>query len=275
VPEPSGRDPVRMTDDQVIRSLRGLSATLVVDAPRADLDTAVLDRLHGEPTPRPRRAVAARVSDLADALRRRWRASTAVAIAVLLALVAVTPAGAKIREWLGLGGVVVVQEPAPSGAAPDPGNTSGQQELTLDEARSRVAFPLVVPLDTESGLGTPSTVTISLDDRIVTMIWADGDPRATGEPAEPVRLDQFAGYPDFTVIKKYADDVRFTSIDGADAFWLRTPHPLVYTDAAGAELPATARTSGPSLIWVRGGVTLRLEGIPDMTRAVQVARSIT
>jgi hypothetical protein len=275
VPEPAGRDPSRGTDDHVIRSLRGLSVALVVDAPHADLDAAVLDRLHGEPTPAPRRAVAARVSDLGDSLRRRWRAVTAVAVAVLLALVAVTPAGAKIREWLGLGGVVVVQEPATSGAAPEPADTSGQQGVTLGEARSRASFPLVVPDGTDSGLGPPSIVTISLDDRIVTMIWPDGDPQATGEPAEPVRLDQFAGYPDFTVIKKYANDVRFTSIDGADAFWLRAPHPIVYTDAAGVELPLTARTSAPSLIWVRGSVTLRLEGIPDMARAIEVARSIT
>ena len=74
----TGRDPgAHLTDDQVIRSLRGLSATLVVDAPPrrpGHSGSAIACRA----SRRPRRGarIAARVSDLADALRRRWRAGT-------------------------------------------------------------------------------------------------------------------------------------------------------------------------------------------------------
>ncbi len=273
MPDPTGPIPGDPAEDRVLAALRGLSATLTVDPPPPDLATAVLQRLQGAPTPQQRRGIAAVADDLVQRLRRRWRAATAVAVALLLVLLAVTPAGARIIEWLGLGGVSIEQEQTPGGAAPGttgvpaPGDTAGQDALTLDKARARVPFPLVVP----AGLGPPPIVTIGPDDRVVSMIWPDGDPAA---PGGPVRLDQLAGSPDLAVVKKYAEDVQFTSVDGADAFWLRRPHPLVYTDAAGLERTETSRTSAESLIWLRPGVTLRLEGVPDLARALRIAQSV-
>jgi hypothetical protein len=114
-------------------------------------------------------------------------------------------------------------------------------------------------------------VLIGPGDRVVSMVWTQGDPAT---PGTPVRLDQMAGQPDPAVIKKYADDVRFTRVDGQDAFWLREPHPLVYTDPGGAEHSERSRIAGPTLIWQRGPVTLRLEGMATQQRALQIARSL-
>lgn len=63
-------------------------------------------------------------------------------------------------------------------------------------------------------------------------------------------------------------------MNGADAFWLRVPHPLAYTDVAGVGHTEPSRIAGPTLIWQDGPVTLRLEGVDDERRALQIARSV-
>ena len=143
--DPGSIDPgaARPAGDPVIAALRGLSATLVIDAPAADLEAAVLHRLRDAPIPARSRGIAALAGDVAEGLRRRWRAATAVAVALLLVVLAVTPAGAAIIEWLGIGGVTIVQEPAPSGAAPPPdvGDTAGQDSPNAGRGARRRVVP--------------------------------------------------------------------------------------------------------------------------------------
>jgi hypothetical protein len=195
---------------------------------------------------------------------RRRRAAVAVLLAVVLAVAAGTPAAARIAQWLGLGGVVVVQTPGGTDPAPGPVPVA-PQGIALDEAAGRAGFAPGVP----DALGEPDHVSISPDDVVVSMEWA---PRTPGAPA--LRLDQFVGGPAPTFVKRYHDIVEFVAVDGTEALWLARPHTLEYLDATGRQRIQPSRTSGPGLIWQRGEVTLRLEGEPDRARALAIAESL-
>ena len=224
-----------MVDDPLADDLRALGRALVVEPPPADLATTVLERV-----------------------------AAAVLVTLVLVLVIGSPASARIAEWLGLGGVVVVQAPAPPALPPPAADTGPEIELPLEEAAARVSFALGVPAQ----LGPPDRVLITPDARVVSMLWAaDGD-------LPELRLDQFAGRVDPIYVKRYVDQVEFLTVAGSDGFWLAAPHRLEYVDHAGAEHAAAARTSGPSLVWQRGGTTLRLEGVPTRQRAMAIALSV-
>jgi hypothetical protein len=252
--------------DEVLTRLTRLSAALRVDPPSDDLVTDVLARIDGLPVP-VRSGPRQHLARWADPVRRHRRAATALAVALLLSLLAVSPAGAKIAEWLGIGAVQIVPVPSPSIAPADPADADGFTEVTLDQARADVSFPLVVPAE----LGPPRRVFVGPDRTVVSMVWPSGDPAA---PGPPVRLDQVAGQPDYAVVKRYIDDIDFTQVGGADAFWLRQPHPLVYLDPTGDGHTQRSRIAGPTLVWTDGPVTLRLEGVATKDRAMQIARSV-
>jgi len=255
--------------------LRSLGRALVLPEPGDSMVESVMSRLEQEPAP----AAAAGWQPVIDAfqagrrwLRGRWRIATAVLIGALLVLLTVTPAGAKVREWLGFGAVVVVGEQSP---AQSPGsvesspaaNGSNQpvegSAIPLDQARTAVPFPIGVP----AALGDPDLVTVSADARVVSMTWP-------AEGAGPIRLDQIAGSPDPYFAKKYYEDIEFTVVDGREALWLVEPHPIVVLSPDGSEQVESVRQSGPALVWQRMGVTLRLEGVDDVTAAVAIAESL-
>lgn len=252
--------------DAVTTRLARLSAAIRVEPPGPDLADAVHHRIQGLPVPVPRSGPRSAAAQLASCLHRHWRAATALGVAVLLGVLAVSPAGARIAEWLGLGAVLVQQDPAPVDGPPDPAAAAGFTELTLAQAADRAGFAVSVP----SALGPPDRVLLGPGAAVVSMVWTDGDP---ADPGGPVRLDQLAGQPDYGVIKGYADDIEFTQVNGQDAFWLRAPHPLGYLDPGGLAHREPSRIAGPTLIWLDGARTLRLEGIPTSARALQIARS--
>jgi len=235
---------------------------------------AIMARLEAEPIPAAPSGWQRLLAALAVAgswIRSRWRMAGAVLAAALLALFVASPAGAGIRDWLGFGSVVVVTDPAsdpaagPVSTAPSVSTElpSNSTEVSLTQARSMVAFGVGVP----TVLGAPDRVGVTTDGGVVVMQWADGTDGL-------VELDQIAGSPDPYYAKKFYQDIEFTSVDGREALWLAQPHPIVVVGADGSELMQTARLSGPSLIWQRSGVTLRLEGVPDRDRAIAIAESL-
>lgn len=253
--------------------LRAFGRTLVIADPPESTVQAVMARLELEPVPAapgPWRRVSAAASRAGSWVRDRWRIAGAVLAAAVLALFVASPAGAGIREWLGFGGVVVVQDAPgqsadgsadpPSSAAALPNNAT---EVSLAQARSMVGFDVGVP----PALGDPDRVGVSDDGRVVFLQWSD-------TPDGPIELDQIAGSPDPYVVKKFYQDVEFTAVDGREALWLAQPHPLVVVAPDRTELTQTARQSGPSLIWQHAGVTLRLEGVADRDWAVEIAQSL-
>jgi hypothetical protein len=241
--------------------LRDLGRSINVAPPADDLAERVLARVLAE-RPGP--------------IRRAWhwlvqsrrRLVAMIIAAVIIALGLTPPVRATVLEWLRIGGVVIKTAPPPPGTSltPQPPPTSGAT-VSLAEAQRLVDFPLGVPDE----LGTPASVRVSEDRRVVSMDW--------GSRAARIHLDQFGGELSWVFVKKYWADVTPTAVGGRDAVWLAKSHPIVYVDPSGAERTESARIAGPSLVWQRsasGGseVTLRLEGNVTLARALAIAESV-
>jgi hypothetical protein len=212
---------------------------------------AVLVRVADEPVPVARRGVR-------GWLRDRWRALVAGLTGVVVVLALTPPVRAAVADFFGFAGVVVHTTPAgpadptePVGPAPSATGTD------LASARAMVGFPVAVPGE----LGEPDGVEVSGDRRVVSMSWGG------------VRLDQFDGAlsPAFA---KRAGDVDWVVVRGEQALWFPRPHEVLVMDRDGSERTETARTSGRTLIWQLGAVTLRLEGDLDLVRALAIAESV-
>ncbi|MBG0827702.1 hypothetical protein HS041_07990 [Planomonospora sp. ID67723] len=207
--------------------------------------------------PAPWRLRGARRTPPGSRVRRR------VAVAVTAALVALffgaTPVGrTAVVEILRFAGVelrIGNPGPLPSGT-PHPLPREGRS--SLEEARQRVAFPIAVPAE----LGEPDEVRVSDGGRVVSLLWPG------------VRLDQYDGALQVVFRKElgppWPEEV---NVDGFPGSWIPAHHSLSYRPRGGGP-PVAARIAGPTLIWQRGQVGLRLEGVTDPTRAVEIARSV-
>jgi hypothetical protein len=62
------------------------------------------------------------------------------------------------------------------------------------------------------------------------------------------------------------------SVGGAEGFWIAgTPHDVAYQLPDGTYRPDTLRLAGPTLIFERGDITIRLEGALNETQALTLA----
>jgi hypothetical protein len=236
-------------DDELIAELRGLATYLEVpDA--ADQQAAVRERLRG--SVRQRRRV------------RVWIA--AVVAAVAGTVVAVAPARAAVVDVVGdllrAAGIEVSSESAPLPARPSP--LPSLRTTALDEARRVALFPIRVP----AALGEPQRVQLADPDatgapRVVTLIYRGG----------AVRFDQFDGQAEFSFLKTAPDAEPVNLSTDVLGAWLPQPHAVTYVGRDGQQRTETARLATPTLIWIDGSVTYRLEGITTLDEARRVALS--
>ncbi len=220
--------------------LRALGRSAAVPPVADGLAAKVLERVAEPPV---RRTFAA-------AVKERWRALLALVALLLAGALVAPPVRAAVAEWLNIGGVGAVQVPSGPSSAPPPPTVAGQ--LTVAEASKVAGFTPVVP----AALGTPTG--IEATPGFVAMSW-----RPAG-----VRLEQFQAELSPMYLKKYYSELEY--LPAADAFWFSTPHELVLLKSTGDE--QRVRVAGPTLVWVRNGVTFRLEGVPDKARAVDLAK---
>ena len=236
------------------QALRALGREL--DVPAApDVVPAVLERI--EPRGRP-------------PWWRERRVVLAVAIALLAALaatLAVPEARSALFRVLHLGGerIELVDELPPAQGALDE-STLGEP-VTLEEARSRAAFPLrelEERPDRVYALGERPTV------------WF-----AYGPPGE-VRLlvSQASGLivDSGLIAKKLVDPdtaLEETQVDGSPAFFLSgSPHVVLLLDEQGNVLEDTTRLAGNVLFWQDDNIAFRLEGDFSKEEAVELAESL-
>ncbi|MGJ6962707.1 hypothetical protein ACSDR0_12425 [Streptosporangium sp. G11] len=204
-------------------------------------------------------------------LRRAWRALrdggrarrrvAVAAVAVLVALfLGATPAGrAAVAEILRFAGVelrIGGPGPLPSGV-PQP--LPGERRVTLEQAREQVAFPISIP----AALGDPAEVRVSDGGRVVSLFWPG------------LRLDEYDG----TLQLVFRKDLgppwpQETAVGAEKAQWIPVHHGLTYLPRGGGEAAVRPRPAGPTLIWQRGRVGLRLEGAGELGRALEIARSV-
>lgn len=219
-------------------------------------------------TPDLARAVAARtVPPPRRAPRMRIQRPLAIALAALLLMAATAAAIPGIREpvldWLGLRSVHVERVPAPLPEAP--GNRLGLgRRTTLARARAQLAFAPVIP----QGLGEPT-------------VYVEGFPPG-GQLGlvypRGVFLTEILGTLQHQYVFKFiGPDARAeaVTVDGERGLWISgKPHQFAYADRYGAVRSDTIRTSANALLWRRGKLLLRLEGISSKARAVAIARSV-
>lgn len=233
--------------DDLIAELRALSDHLDVPEP-ADQRAAVRARL----------AVAA-------AKKRRWKIWLISAlVAAVGATGAIAPARAAVLDLLRVAGVQVNTKPAPTTLPATPSPLPSVHDAAIDQARRVTRFPLRFP----STLGTPADVTLADQDaagspRVVTATYLSGK----------IRFDQFDGTLDVVFLKQ-APSAQWVDVNGGIGIWVPTPHPVTYVDREGVTRTATARLSGPTLIWQQAAVTFRLEGYTELDEALATARSV-
>ena len=257
---------------EVEGELRALGRALQLPA-EPDVRAAVRARLAGEPRPTGRSArILAWPARIPQPRRPGPRRRLAVAVAVLtaLAVFAATPPGqAAAAGLLRLFGVEFRQGSIP--VEPKPAPLPGETAMSLDAARHRVPFRILVP----RALGTPDVVTVSDSGRVVSLIYgaAPGRPKADAAGVA-ARLDEFDGTMNPVFQKFLQGGVEEVSVNGSPAAWVRGPHEVVYLDRQGEFRQQSARLAANTLIWQVGNVSLRLEGAFERDDALRVARSV-
>jgi hypothetical protein len=238
--------------DGLVRDLAILGRDAAVPSLAGGLETAVMARVAGLPSPpSPREA--------APWWPQHRRRVALLVGAVLLALLATPPVRAEVAGWFGFGAVKVEENgSAPTGpASPPPTVTPGGP---ASEAAAAASFPVSVPEE----LGEPDGVRVSADGATVSMSWRSAE--------GALRLDQFDARLDFAVIKQTGSAL-FTDVGGSDGVWFEEPHEVALLEDDGTPVEHSARLAGHTLVWQDGDVTLRLEGDISLERAVEIAES--
>lgn len=196
-----------------------------------------------------------------------WRAA-ALAVALLLAAVAtafaVPQARSAILRWFHLGGATVqLVDTLPPAA--ERAQTDGLgRPLPLAEAERRVGFDLLLP-----PLEHRPERAYVIGDSVATVLL-----RSHGSTA---LLSEFDSYGE-EALKKLAVNatvIEPVQVRGRPGLWLEgAPHALTWIDreAGYRERPILVR--GNVLLWLRGGLTLRLESRLNKGQALDLARGI-
>lgn len=213
-------------------------------------------------------------------LRRYRRSLTVTLSGTLVALALTPPVRASILEWadgFDFGGIVVRYDPGSPPPAVDrsAGVPGCGKPLARAEAEQKAGFEALVPAQ----LGAPDAFSATAGPAgrsMLTLCWDDDDGQVTRLDQFPARLD-----PGFT--KTSAEQPEWVPLadgtgENATGLWFARPHLLHFTllDQKSARWEEQRRTAGPTLLWMSadGRTTLRLEGVPTLTRAVGIAESL-
>lgn len=227
--------------------------------PTPDLAPRVRERLAERPESRPGLA------------RRRGLALAFALLAVAVAAVLAVPqTRAAILEFFHLRGVSIerVGELPTVPLQRDFNKLFLGEKVSLDEARDRVDFEVVVP----EALGDPDGVYFqeSPPGGMVSLVY--------GTPEHPRALfTQFRGSVEEVIFKKTAAGTQIDSVQvgGEPGYFLSgNPHEFSYLDTRGEYRQEIVRLAGNTLLWERGRVTLRLEADINEEEAIKIARSV-
>jgi hypothetical protein len=250
--------------NELERALTGLGAELDYP-PTPALAPAVRSRIERAPAPRrPRFA----------------RRTLAIAFAVLLllagsAVAAVPSLRHSVLDWLGLRSVKI--ERVPRLPATGPGGTLALGErVTLDQARRRVAFPLLVPADR-----SPDAVyvdTLPSGGQVALAFKPGRGLPESGTTGLGMLITEFRGEQPFTFLQKTlvpGTTAQRVTVNGGRGVWIAgKPHLVLFTDEHGQIRDYTPRLATNTLIWRQGALLLRLEAHIPKAEALRIAASM-
>jgi hypothetical protein len=252
--------------------------------PTPDLAAAVTARLEEGPARTPARRSPARRW---PAWMAGWRRLAVAGLAMLLLAAAVLVASPGTREAvarrLGLRGIgVQVGGPPPPTVTTAPGarlDLGLGERMTLDEARRRVSFPVLVPA--AAGFDRPDAVfvnaTVPAGGRVDLVYRARPGLPASSFTDAGLLITEFQGQlePDFLKKVTSTGMVQSVTVGGEPGFFFSgEPHFFSYRDSTGQFREEQTRLAGNTLIWQRGDLTLRLEGNLSMAEAIRIAESM-
>jgi hypothetical protein len=257
--------------------LRQLAQKLDVPAP-PDYATRVQERLEsGSGTTRP--SLWRPPFGFTGPLGRLATATIVLVLAIAVVL-SVPATRAAVADLFGFAGVNVRTAPS---AAPSPRTTLDAaldlgEPVTLDEARQRVSFPVSIPA--VPGLDAPDAVYIRDEPGLetVSLVYqpTTGFP-ATADTHVGLLVGQYAGTatPYFDKLIEAGEPVTQVMVDDRwPGIYFTDPHQILVRGPDGLVHEDRPRLAAPTLVWVREGVTYRLEGALDMTSALAVAASM-
>ncbi len=211
-----------------------------------DLARAVLERLQGR-RPFPWRAVAA---------------GFAVVALAIGAAFAVPPARSAILRFFHLGGVSVQRvETLPRSVERSQAGGLGTP-LSRAKAERRVGFRLVLPPIEGGG---PARVYVLGDTLATVVLHAYG---------HPVLLSEFPSSREELLGKLVVQPFEPTRVGKAQGVWVEGVHTLSYFDRRLGFRERPVRIRGNVLLWVRGPLTLRLEGRLTKEQALALAHRV-
>jgi hypothetical protein len=223
----------------------------------ADSVVAMLDT--GPVTPARSRGIAGRP--------RLWALAAAVVLLVVL-VVALPGPRRTVARWFGIGAVRIERVPA----APRTATVTTPQSdplrlgppVTADDAMAATGLPLPVA----AVLGDPESFHVPGGPQIVARYDVGG---------RDVLVAVLGGTTDEAVFLKRASSGQITDVDvdGTSGLWVTgEPHDFGYVDTDGELASERLRLAGDTLLWVRDGMTLRVEGASDIAAALAIARSV-
>jgi hypothetical protein len=236
-----------------------------LDHPAGDQLAADVRRRLSTPTP------------IAERRRNRGRVllvAAAVFVVIAPAVTAIPPTREAIADWLGIGGVEIRrtnQPPPTNGSHPVPGQPGApavnDAPARLADARKRVQFTIRTPGDASAGALFDVEVDRRAPEGLVALTY------------ERFTLVEVASFPnEMPPLRKFlgpGTTVEFLTVRGRPGAWITgEDHAIGYLNRAGEVVFDTVRRSGPVLLWERGAVTYRIEGIETLTEAQRIAESI-
>jgi hypothetical protein len=200
------------------------------------------------------------------------RRSLALALAALLlvaggAVAAIPGLRDPVLDWLGLTSAKVERVPAtPDLPRRAPGADLGLGDrTTLSKARAELGFEPLLP----RGLGQRTVYTSAFaPGGMLSLVYRDGKLLLT-ELRGRLRSEFFRK---FVGPSTRIDRVR---VAGEPGIWIAgAPHGLIYMTPDGEIRQEASRLAGPTLLWRRGDLLLRLEGARSKTEALRIAGSV-
>ena len=233
--------------------------------------------------PTPQLATAVAMAIRSEPARRSWSFGRPLRRGLGLGLVAaLLVVGVAAAIGFALGGLrITFGGPSPGTAIPEEVviERAFGDPVRLDQLTGRLAFDPVAPTLDELGAPDHAYVAEPPSGGSLALIWGDRPGFAADDQSGiGVVLTEFrADIGPETFEKMVSSGVRVepVTVNGALGYWIEGgEHFFFYRDADGEVVDDTLRLVGTALVWERDGLTLRIEGAPDLAAALRVAESL-